>query len=69
MVLAFRNPDSHDGSGAWRMDEGNRVDWRELCAAAATEPDSEKLADLVDQIIRALDERAGLESPAQFVQP
>jgi hypothetical protein len=37
------------------MAEGNRIDWRELCAAAAKEPDSEKLADLVDEIIKALD--------------
>jgi hypothetical protein len=40
------------------MAESNRSDWRELCAAAAKEPDSEKLADLVDQIIKALDARA-----------
>jgi hypothetical protein len=41
------------------MLEGNQHDWRELCAAAVHEPDSEKLADLVNQIIKALDERAG----------
>jgi hypothetical protein len=48
------------------MAESNRTDWRELCAAAATEPDSQKLADLVDQIIRALDERGeGIALPRQ----
>jgi hypothetical protein len=51
------------------MAESNRIDWRELCAAAVKEPDSEKLADLVDQIIKALDERAlRLAAPTQFVQ-
>jgi hypothetical protein len=51
------------------MAEGNRIDWRELCAAAAQEPDSEKLAELVDQLIKALDERAaGFASPTQFRQ-
>jgi hypothetical protein len=48
------------------MAESNRTDWRELCAAAATEPDSQKLAHLVDQIIRALDECGeGLALPRQ----
>jgi hypothetical protein len=32
-------------------------DWRELCVAAATEQDSTKLTNLVDQLIKALDER------------
>lgn len=39
------------------MAESNEIDWRELFAAAAIEPDSEKVADLVDQIIKALDQR------------
>jgi hypothetical protein len=39
------------------MAESNQPNWRKLCAAAATEPDSEKLADLIDQIIKALDQR------------
>jgi hypothetical protein len=39
------------------MDERKRPEWQELCAAAAAEPDSRKLADLVQQIIKALDER------------
>ncbi len=38
------------------MVERNR-DWRELCAAAAEEPDSEKLISLVDRILRAFDDR------------
>jgi hypothetical protein len=51
------------------MAESNRTDWRELCAAAETEPDSRKLADLVDQIIRALDEhRKGFASPTRLDQ-
>jgi hypothetical protein len=36
--------------------ESNKADWRELCAAAADEPDSEKLACLVGQILQAFDE-------------
>jgi len=49
------------------MAESNRIDWRELCAAAATELDSEKLADLVGQIIKALDKRRdGFASPTRF---
>jgi hypothetical protein len=31
-------------------------DWRELCAAAVEEPDSERLASLVNQIIEAIDQ-------------
>jgi hypothetical protein len=42
-----------DGNG--RKGEGE--DWRKLCAAAAEEPDSEKLISLVHQILRAFDER------------
>jgi hypothetical protein len=48
------------------MAESNRTDWRQLCAVAATETDSEKLADLVHQLIKALDERDGVVSPTQF---
>jgi hypothetical protein len=44
------------------MAEGNQTDWRDLCAAAANEPNSERLADLVDQLIKALDERDGASS-------
>jgi hypothetical protein len=38
------------------MAEGTEKHWRALCAAAAQEPDSEKVASLVDQILEALDE-------------
>lgn len=44
------------------MAESNQTDWRDLCAAAAIEPNSERLANLVDQLIRALDERDGASS-------
>lgn len=36
---------------------GKQENWRELCAAAASEPDSEKLASLVHQILAAFDEK------------
>jgi hypothetical protein len=36
--------------------ESPRKDWRELCAAAVIEPDSERLVSLVHQILQALDE-------------
>lgn len=42
------------------MAENNEPHWRALCAAAAEEPDSEKVAWLVDQILEALDEPSGL---------
>ena len=32
------------------------TDWRELCAAASEEPDSEKLVSLVHQILQTFDE-------------
>jgi hypothetical protein len=38
------------------MAENTEKDWRALCAAAALEPNSEKVASLVDQILEALDE-------------
>jgi hypothetical protein len=44
--------------------KATKGDWRELCAAAATEHDSTKLARLVDQIIKALDERRDAFKPA-----
>jgi len=37
--------------------EPEAKDWRELCMAAATEMDPEKLLDLVGQINKALDDR------------
>jgi hypothetical protein len=49
------------------MAEGNQFDWRTLCAAAATEPDSEKLAGLVEEIIKALDKvEADAHRPARL---
>ncbi len=39
------------------ISENNGQGWRELCAAAAVEPDAQKLASLVDQILQAFDER------------
>ena len=36
---------------------GKQEHWRELCAAATTEPNSEKLASLVHQILQAFDEQ------------
>jgi hypothetical protein len=51
------------------MAESNRTDWRQICAAAAMETDSEKLADLVHQLIKALDERGdAFASPTQLDQ-
>ena len=37
-------------------DESHEKRWRALCAAAAQEPDSDKVASLVNQILEALDE-------------
>jgi len=70
MVVAFSNPGFNTvKSGSLEMADRNRTDWRQLCEAAATETDSEKLADLVHQLIKALDERGDrFESPAQFDQ-
>jgi len=34
-----------------------RRDWRELCAAASKENDSDKLMALVDELMEALDEQ------------
>ena len=39
------------------MAQRNRKDWRELCAAVANETDSNKLGSLVQELIKALDER------------
>ena len=39
------------------MARNNGSDWRDLCAEASQEPDAEKLASLVDQILQAFDER------------
>jgi hypothetical protein len=39
------------------MDQDHAKDWRELCKAAANEPDPRKLMSLIAEITRALDER------------
>jgi len=39
------------------MDQDRVKDWRELCKAAANEPDQKKLMALIAEITRALDER------------
>ena len=41
------------------MDQPHTKDWRELCKAAANEPDPNKLMALVAEITKALDERDG----------
>ncbi len=38
------------------MAERNSKDWRELCAAAAKELDSEKLISLVEQILQEFED-------------
>jgi hypothetical protein len=38
------------------MDADHGKDWRELCAEAAEEPDSERVASLVNQILQAFEE-------------
>jgi hypothetical protein len=49
------------------MAESNHSDWRKICAAAATEPDSERLAKLIERLIKALDERCDRHpSPERF---
>jgi hypothetical protein len=39
------------------MSESNKKDWRELCASVASESDPKKLGLLVEELIRALEER------------
>jgi hypothetical protein len=46
------------------MANGESTDWRDLCAAAAKEEDSAKLTSLVNQIIKAFDERTPAERTA-----
>jgi hypothetical protein len=38
------------------MEEDRTKDWRELCKAAANEPDPEKMMELIAELIKALDE-------------
>ena len=49
-----------DGDGRFRdehMGESKKKDWRELCAAVASEGDSKKLELLLQELVRALDDR------------
>jgi len=39
------------------MSESSNKNWRELCAAVASESDPKKLGLLVEELIRVLDER------------
>ncbi len=39
------------------MTESRNRDWRELCASVASESDPKKLGLLVEELVRALDER------------
>jgi hypothetical protein len=41
------------------VDQHQTKDWRELCKAAADEPDPNKLMALIAEITKALDERDG----------
>jgi hypothetical protein len=45
------------------MAGSHQEDWRELCAAAATEPDSEKLFSLVNQILQAFEDGQNRTDP------
>jgi hypothetical protein len=45
------------------MAEGRDKKWLDLCQAAATEQDPNKLAALVSDLIKALDERDGKRQP------
>jgi hypothetical protein len=50
------------------MNEGENADWRELCAAAASEHDTTKLTRLVSQLIEAFDKASAPQesNPALF---
>ncbi len=50
------------------MAERRREDWRELCTAAANEPDSEKLFSLVNQILKAFEDRRKDRTPSGPVE-
>jgi len=39
--------------------------WRDLCEAAARETDSEKLLELAEKLIKALDEESAVEEATQ----
>jgi hypothetical protein len=48
------------------MSESQKKDWRELCASVASESDPKKLGSLVEELIKALDER---QSQLQVATP
>ena len=50
------------------MSESAEKDWRELCAAVAREKDSKKLELLLEELVRALDDRQS-QSHVAKVQP
>ncbi len=54
---------------AENVTDNNGKDWRKLCAAAAEEPDSEKLASLINQILQAFEERDHSLQPGLAVLP
>lgn len=47
------------------MSESQKKDWRELCASVASESDPKKLGSVVEELIRALDERQSQLHPHQ----
>jgi len=51
------------------MAESNRERWRELCAAAAEETDSEQLFFLVNQILEAFDNPQKNAPSADSLEP
>ncbi len=52
------------------MSDRNARDWRDLCAEASQELDSEKLVSLVDQILQELDENleSRVDQPASTMK-
>lgn len=50
------------------MADNSGKDWCELCAAAVEKPDSEELVSLVNQILRAFDERNQGNDPSRRPQ-
>ena len=52
---------NHTEKGNAYKEEDNK-DWRRLCREAADEPDPQRLSELVDQLIRALDARRQVQS-------
>ena len=53
-----------------KMGSSSGKHWRELCAEASEEPDSERVISLVNQILRAFeecDQRLSTKSPADVL--